>query len=111
MRRSAIAMVTFGLTVSIGASPRGALSSPLRSEPSGRAEGQADAQQQRPPAAEMSREETPGKAFARQWRNQEYEVRSAAEAMPADKWDDRPAAGLFKHEEPRFGPTEVRTFA
>jgi len=76
-------MMTFGLAVTLGVSPRGALTSPLRSEPSGHAEGQADAQQHRPPAAEMSREETPGKAFARQWGDQEYEVRSAAEAMPA----------------------------
>ena len=110
MSRSAIAMMTCGLAVTIGASPRGALTSPLRSEPSGHAEGQADAQQHRPPAAEMSREETPGKSFARQWGDQEYEVRSAAEAMPADKWDYRPAAGLFKNEELKFDPTEVRTF-
>jgi hypothetical protein len=111
MSRSAIAMMTFGLAVALGTSPCGALTSPLRREPSGHAEGQADAQQHRPPAVEMSRAETPGKAFARQWRDQEYEVRSAAEAMPADKWDYRPGAGLFKNEELKFDPTEVRTFA
>ena len=99
MSRSASAMMLFGLAVTLGVSP------------SGRAEGQADAQQHRPAAAEMSREETPGKAFARQWADQEYEVRSAAEAMPADKWDYRPAAGVFKNKEPEFGPSEVRTFA
>lgn len=109
MGRSAIAMMTFGLAVTIGAYPRGALTSPLRSEPCGRAEGQA--QQHRPPAAQMSCEETPGTAFARQWGDQEYEVRSSAEAMPADKWDYRPAAGLFKNEELKVDPTEVRTFA
>jgi len=103
MSRSAIAMMTFGLAVTIGAYPRGALTSPLRSEPSGRAEGQA--QQHRSPAAQMSREETLGKAFARQWGDQEYEVRSAAEATPADKWDYYPAAGLFKNEELKFDPT------
>jgi len=59
----------------------------------------------------MSRQETPGKAFARQLGDQEYEVRAAAEAMPADKWDYRPAAGPFENEELRFDPTEVRTFA
>lgn len=99
MSRSASAMMLFGLAVTLGASP------------SGRAEGQADAQQHRPAAAELSREETPGKAFARQWGNQEYEVRSTAEAMPADKWDYRPAAGLFKNNKTEFGPAEVRTFA
>src|SRR5262249_51638609 len=88
-----------GLAVTLGASP------------SGRAERQADAQQHRPAAAELSREETPGKAFARQWASQEYEVRSVAEAMPADKWDYRPAAGMFKKKKPEFGTAEVRTFA
>jgi DinB family protein len=67
---------------------------------------------QRPPtSAELSPSETPGKALARQFGDQEYEVRSAAEAMPAEKWDYRPAQGLFKSEKPEFGPTEVRTFA
>lgn len=67
---------------------------------------------QRPPtSAELSRSETPGKALARQFGYQEYEVRSAAEAMPAEKWDYRPAQGLFKSEKPELGPTEVRTFA
>lgn len=67
---------------------------------------------QRPPtSAELSRSETPGKALARQFGDQEYELRSAAEAMPAEKWDYRPAQGLFKSEKPEFGPTEVRTFA
>src|SRR5579864_344318 len=88
MSRSAIAMILFGLVVTLGA-----------------------AQPHEPAAAELSREETPGRAFVRQWGNQEYEVRSAAEAMPADKWDYRPAAGVFKNEKPEFGPAEVRTFA
>src|SRR5579864_6041010 len=88
MSRSAIAMILFGLVVTLGA-----------------------AQPHEPAAAELSREETPGRAFVRQWGNQEYEVRSAAQAMPADKWDYRPAAGRFKNEKPEFGPAEVRTFA
>ena len=67
---------------------------------------------QRPPtSAELSRSETPGKALARQFGYQEYEVRSAAEAMPSEKWDYRPAQGLFKNEKSEFGPAEVRTFA
>ena len=72
---------------------------------------ESPAPQRQPTAAEMSREETPGKALARQWAYQEYELRSAAEAMPAEKWDFRPAEGLFKSEKPESGPTEVRTFA
>lgn len=66
---------------------------------------------QQPTSAELSRSETPGKALARQFGYQEYEVRSAAEAMPAEKWDYRPAQGLFGNEKPEFGPAEVRTFA
>ena len=64
-----------------------------------------------PTAAELSRDETPAKAILRTFKNQEYEFRSAAEAVPATKWDYRPAAGLFRNEKPEFGPSEVRTFA
>jgi len=64
-----------------------------------------------PTAAELSKNETPGKAVMRMFENQEYELRSAVEAMPATKWDYRPAAGMFKNERPEFGPSEVRTFA
>jgi len=67
--------------------------------------------QGRPSAAEMSKNETPGKAFTRGMHYQEYEFRSAAEVMPGEKWDYRPAQGLFKNEKPEFGPAEVRTFA
>jgi len=71
-----------------------------------------EAQEQRQPtAAEMSKSETPGKAFTRSMDYQEYEFRSAAEAMPEAKWDFRPVPGLFKNEKPEFGPAEMRTFA
>ncbi len=73
--------------------------------------GTAFAQQHEPTAAEMSRDETPGKAILRMFSDQEYEVRSAAEAMPEDKWDFRPISGAFKNEKPQFGPAEMRTFA
>lgn len=70
-----------------------------------------DAQEQKQPtASELSKNETPGKAFTRFFGDQEYEFRSAAEAMPEDKWSYRPASGLFKSEKPEFGPAEVRTF-
>ncbi len=67
--------------------------------------------QHRPTAAELSRDETPGKAVMRTFESQIYDVRSAAEAMPEDKWSYRPAAGSFKDEKPAGGPAEVRTFA
>ena len=47
----------------------------------------------------------------REFRDQEYEVQSAAEAMPADKWIYRPVQGLFKNEKPAFRSTELRTCA
>lgn len=72
----------------------------------------ATAQEKKEPTAtELSRNETPAKAILRTFENQEYEFRSAAEAMPATRWDYRPAAGMFKNEKPDFGPVEVRTFA
>ena len=69
------------------------------------------AQQHEPTASELSHDETPAKAIMRTFSFQEYDVRSAAEAMPENKWDFRPAPGLFKNEKPEFGPAEVRTFA
>jgi len=68
-------------------------------------------QQQEPTAAEMSKKETVASAFLRGLQFQEYELRSAAEAMPEEKYGYRPAEGKFKNEKPQFGPAEVRTFA
>ena len=59
----------------------------------------------------MSRKETVASALLRGLQYQEYEVRSAAEAMPEEKYGYRPAEGKFKNEKPEFGPAEVRTFA
>src|SRR5713226_10629096 len=64
-----------------------------------------------PTAAEISKKETVASAFLRGLQYQEYEVRSAAEAMPEEKYGYRPAEGQFKNEKPQFGPAEVRTFA
>jgi DinB superfamily len=66
--------------------------------------------QREPTAAEISAKETPGTALVRNFEYEEYEMRSAAEAMPEAKWDYRPAPGMFKNEKPEFGPAEVRTF-
>jgi hypothetical protein len=71
----------------------------------------ANAQEKKEPTAtELSKNETPAKAIMRTFEYQEYEFRSAAEAMPAEKWDYRPAAGMFKNEKQQFGPSEVRSF-
>ena len=64
-----------------------------------------------PTAAEMSKNETVASAFLRGFQYQEYQVRSAAEAMPEEKYGYRPAEGKFKSEKPEYGPAEVRTFA
>lgn len=74
------------------------------------AHAQQQAPQHQPTSADLSRDETPGKAIMRTFEFQEYDIRSAAEAMPDDKWDFRPAPGMFKSEKPDFGPAEVRTF-
>ncbi|HKV25235.1 MAG TPA: DinB family protein [Candidatus Acidoferrum sp.] len=66
---------------------------------------------QEPTAAELSKKETVASAFLRGFKNQEYEMRSAAEAMPENKYSYRPAPGMFKNQKPEFGPAEVRTFA
>lgn len=71
----------------------------------------ASAQSQQPTAAEMSKKETVASALLRGIQYQEYELRSAAEAMPEEKYSYRPAEGRFKNEKPEFGPAEVRTFA
>lgn len=66
--------------------------------------------QHEPTAAELSHNETVATALMRTFGNQEYEFRSAAEAMPADKWDYRPTVqGKFSEPAP-FGPTDLRTF-
>jgi DinB superfamily len=67
--------------------------------------------QQQPTAAEMSKKETVASALLRGLQYQEYEARSAAEAMPEEKYGYRPAEGKFKSEKPEFGPAEMRTFA
>ena len=66
---------------------------------------------QEPTAAELSKKETVASAFLRGFNYQEYQVRSAAEAMPEQKYSYRPAAGMFENQKPDFGPAEVRTFA
>jgi len=68
------------------------------------------AQSKKPTAAELSKKETVGSVLLAEVANQEYELRSAAEAMPAEKYGFRPAEGMFKGEHPEYGPAEMRTF-
>jgi len=69
------------------------------------------AQQAAPPLTDAVPDDLPGKTIVQLFELQEYEVRSSAEAMPADKWDYRPAPTYFKAEKPEYGPPQVRTFA
>jgi uncharacterized damage-inducible protein DinB len=72
----------------------------------------AQSVQQQPTAAEMSKKETVASALLRDMDSQEYEIRSAAEAMPDESYGYRPVPeGKFKNEKPDFGPADVRTFA
>lgn len=64
-----------------------------------------------PTAAELSHNETVGSAMMRTFGFQEYEFRSAAEAMPEEKYGFRPAVQGKFTEPAQFGPTELRTFA
>jgi uncharacterized damage-inducible protein DinB len=68
-------------------------------------------QDQQPTAADISKKETLASALLRTANLQEYEVRSAAEAMPENLYTYRPAEGKFKSEKPAFGPSEMRTFS
>jgi hypothetical protein len=64
-----------------------------------------------PTAAELSHNETVGTALMRTFGGQEFEFRSAAEAMPEDKYSFRPAMPSKPSEAAPFGPTDLRTFA
>jgi DinB superfamily len=64
-----------------------------------------------PTATELSHNETVGTALMRTFGGQEFEFRSAAEAMPEDKYGFRPTMSSKPAEPAAFGPTEMRTFA
>ena len=67
--------------------------------------------QSAPTAAELSAKETVASAFLRSLDDEEYELRSAAEFMPAGKYGYRPAQGDYGGVYPGYGPKELRTFA
>src|SRR5260370_3057398 len=64
-----------------------------------------------PTAAELSAKETVASAFLRSLDDEEYELRSAAEFMPADKYGYRPAQGDYGGVDPGYCPKELRTAA
>jgi len=64
-----------------------------------------------PTAKELSANETVGNALMRTFGGQEFEFRSAAEAMPEDKYGFRPTMPSQPTEPAAFGPTDLRTFA
>jgi hypothetical protein len=72
---------------------------------------QSAPQQKQPTAAELSAKETPASAMLRTFEYEEYEFRSAAEGMPADKYGYQPVQGDYGGVFPGFGPKELRTFA
>jgi len=67
--------------------------------------------QHQPTAAEMSAKESVASSLLRNLQYEEYEMRSTAEAMPADKYNFRPKPGDFGGVYRGYGPKELRTFA
>jgi len=63
--------------------------------------------QENPTAAELR---TVASALLHNFRFEKYEFRSAAEAMPAEKYGYRPAQGDYGGVYPGYGPKELRTF-
>jgi DinB superfamily len=101
-------VIEFVLAVVLGGLTLGS-ASPLQAQAA--QETQKIAPPREPTAAELSKNENVGTALMRTFGSQEYEFRSAAEAMPEDKYNFRPAMqGKFTETAP-FGPTELRTFA
>ena len=64
---------------------------------------------QAPTAGELAKKETVASAFTRGFGYQGYQVRSAAEAMPEDKYGFRPVENNFKNETPGYGPAQLST--
>jgi hypothetical protein len=72
---------------------------------------QASGAKHQPTAAELSRDETPAKAIMRTFEFQQYDVRSAAEAMPEAKWDFRPSPGSSRMRSQNTGRPKCARFA
>jgi DinB superfamily len=66
--------------------------------------------EQNPTAAELSAKESVASSLLRNFQFEEYEFRSAAEAVPAEKYNYRPKSGYYGGVYPGYGPKELRTF-
>jgi hypothetical protein len=64
-----------------------------------------------PTAKELSANETVGNALMRTFGGEEFEFRTAAEAMPEDKFGFRPTMPSQPTQPAAFGPSDLRTFA
>jgi hypothetical protein len=92
------------------AGPRAPAQDPNDPKPLVDQAAQAAAQQKQPTAAELSAKETVAAAILRTLDDEEYELRSAAEFTPAEKYNYRPAPGDYGGSYPGYGPKELRTF-
>ena len=72
---------------------------------------QQNDQKHEPTAAELSAKENVASALLRNFGFEEYSFRSAAEAMPTEKYNYRPKSGNYGAVYPGYGPKELRTFA
>jgi hypothetical protein len=99
-----------GLVTCFATAPQSHAQAQRRDETPPLEDKQAAPERHEPTAAELSRSETLASALMRTFDFQEYEFRSAAEAMPAEKYGYRPVSSLFSKEKPAFGPAELRTF-
>lgn len=86
-------------------------SAPEKKPPQQEREQKQAAPPKQPTAAEISAKETIASALTRTLGYEEYEMRSAAEFMPAEKYGWRPAHGDYGGVYPGYGPKELRTFA
>ena len=106
------------LVIALVTSTRASAQSPDETTPPEKKAAQQEQERKQPPpaqheptAAEISAKETIASSLLRNFQFEEYEVRSAAEAVPADKYNFRPRPGNFGGVYPGYGPKEMRTFA
>ena len=105
-----MAMTVLGAGQAFGQSP--AESTPPEHKSTDPQQPAQAAPPKQPTAAELSAKETVAAAFLRTLHDEEYELRSAAEFVPADKYGYRPAHGDYGGGVNQgYGPQELRTFA
>jgi hypothetical protein len=110
MKFTSIAFVCLQLTLFCAVSSGAQSQKPDETPPLVDKPSQNAAPPKQPTAAEMAAKETVASALLRGLDYEEYQLRSAAMAMPAEKYSWRPVAGNFGGVNPGYGPTEMRTF-